>query len=80
MYMHRCIIVFNLQAENIERLAGAVLSVAQKQGVLQTEAQEVNEVFQKTLTLFAKCHNTYSRSHPMSDADIAHFSEYKVKQ
>ena len=69
---------YYLQAENIAKLTGPVLSVACRQGALQEDAQAVNETFQKVLTLFSKCHNTYSRSCSMSNADIDQFSKFNL--
>ena len=63
-----------MQPDKIKKLTDAALNVGQ--GVLQVEARKVSENFQKILTLFSKCHNTYSRASPMTDAEIDQFSEY----
>lgn len=69
-----------MQPDKIKRLTDTARNVAKKQGVLQVEAGQVSETFQKLLTLFSKCHNTFSRASPMTDAEIDEFSEYRMQQ
>ena len=75
LYVYIC---YHLQDENIARLTGPVLSVAQRHGALQADAQVVNETFQKRLTLFSKCHKAYSRSCSMTNTDIDQFSKFNL--
>lgn len=68
-----------MQPDKIKKLTDTARNVAEKQGVLQAEAGRVSEVFQKLLTLFSRCHRTFSRASPMTDAEIDQFSEYRTQ-
>lgn len=65
-----------MQTQSINQLTEAVIETATKHGTLQVEAKEVQTTFKKLFTLFAKCHDTYSRAKPMTDEEIDHFSKY----
>ena len=67
--------MIQLQTQNINQLTEAVMATATKYGTLQAEAKTVQTAFKKLFTLFAKCHDVYSRVKPMSDAEIDHFSK-----
>lgn len=45
-------------------------------GVLKEEAKAAEITFQKVLSPFWECHNTYSRAKTMTDAKVTHFSTY----
>ena len=67
--------MIQLQTQNINQLTEAVMATATKYGTLQVQAKTVQTTFKKLFTLFAKCHDVYSRVKPMSDAEIDHFSK-----
>lgn len=67
-----------MQPCSIKRLTEAVVETAAKQGSLQEEATTVKATFEKLLSLFAKCHDTYSRSAPITDMEIDQFSKCPV--
>lgn len=45
-------------------------------GVLKEEAKAAEIMFQKVLSLFWECHNTYSTAKTMTDVKVTHFSMY----
>ena len=54
------------------------METAAKQGSLQEEARTVKTTFEKLLSLFATCHDIYSKSAPIADAEIDQFSKCPV--
>ena len=45
---------------------------------MKDEAAAIHTTFERLFSLFARCHDTYSKSKPISDAKIDEFSKYKV--
>lgn len=66
---------FQMQTQNINQLTEAVIETATKHGTLQVQAKAVQTMFKKLFTVFAKCHDTYSRAKPMKDEEIDQFSK-----
>lgn len=63
----------------MQQLTAPVTEIAAKLDTLKDEAVIIRTTFEQLLSLFASCHDIYSKSKPISDAEIDQLSKCKVE-